>query len=290
MTVGSIIKASDYNIIQSKIGNVLGNGTTQLGYGQVLNSSQVPITKIIDASDMANVRLDAIKAHAHQTGSLPTMPNVTIGQEIPYSVYNTYSSVADTIFTNKNLIDVATQASVENKLSSSRATAWGGESLVQTLVHEFTVSFNTTDARRHFFNAGGEIRLSAIITGGTGAKTTSWLDMFTAMSIIKFSYSGTTASSGAGSAIGNFDLTTTYQDIYIKNGTNSYSDNQYKLSAKVDSTSKIITFRVEMNDGVNNFYDESVTGTLTSSIAQLRPTGIYVEVPSPVYANLITIS
>ena len=117
MAIGSLIAASDYNVIQSKVGNVLGNGVGQTGYGQILNSSQVPISKTIDSNDMAILRLDTVKAHAHQTGSLPELPTISVGDDIPYSVYQTYSNVADTIYTNKNLIDIATQASVENKIS-----------------------------------------------------------------------------------------------------------------------------------------------------------------------------
>ena len=290
MATGSLITAADYNLIQSKVGNVLGNGFSQLGYGQILNSSQVPITKVIDASDISSLKLDAVRAHAHQTGELPLLPDVIIGQEIPYDVYQTYTSVADTIFTNKNLINIATQASVENKLSSTRSTIWGGASVTQLIVHEFTVTFDTSDARRHFFNAGGEIRFAANIVNGTGGKTLSWVAGFAAMAIVKFSYAGTTASSGTGSSIGNFALTTEYQIIYVKNGTNSYVDNQYKIKAKTDPSAKVITFRIEIDDGIDNLYDEAVNGTITSSITQLRPTGMYVSVPTPIYANLITLS
>ena len=290
MAIGSLITASDYNVIQSKVGNVLGNGVGQSGYGQILSSSQIPISKTIDSNDMETLKLDTVKAHAHQTGSLPALPTVNIGDEIPYSVYQTYSSVADTIYTNKNLIDIATQASVENKISSSRSTVWGGASTTQTIAHEISVSFSTSDARRHYFNAGGEIRFSANIINGIGAKTAEWVSMFTSMSIIKFSYSGVTALSGTTSNIGNYALTTAYQNIYSKNGTSTYSDNQYLIKAKVDTTSKIITFRIEFTDGANNNNDESVNGTLTSSVLQLRPTGIYVSVPTPIYANLITLS
>ena len=290
MAIGSLITASDYNVIQSKVGNILGNGVGQTGYGQVLNSSQVPISKTINSNDIEVLRLDAVRAHAHQTGTLPVLPTVNVGDEIPYSVYEAYSTVADSIFVNKNAIDIATQASVENKISSSRSTLWGGASAVQQLTHEFTVTFANTDARRHFFNAGGEIRYSASIINGTGAKTTEWVGMFTAMATVKFSYNAVVASSGTGSSIGNFNLTDVYQTVFLKYGTGLYSDNFVSIKAKGAQTSNVVTFMIELYDGVANLYDESINGTLTSSVSQLRPTGIYVSVPTPTYANLVTIS
>lgn len=290
MAIGSLITASDYNVIQSKVGTVLGNGVAQSGYGQILNSSQVPISKTITSNDIEVLRLDAVKAYAHQTGTLPVLPTVNVGDEIPYSIYSSYSSVADSIYTNKNAIDIATQASVENKISSSRSTIWGGASTIQQLNHEVAVTFASTDARRHFFNAGGEIRFSESIINGTGSKTSEWVSMFTAMATVKFSYNATVASSGTGSSIGNFDLTDVYQTVFLKYGTGTYSDNYILIKAKGSQTSNIATFMIELFDGVANLYDEAINGTLTSSVSQLRPTGIYVSVPTPTYANLITIS
>lgn len=290
MAIGSLITASDYNAIQSKVGTILGNGVSQSGYGQILNSSQVPIDKTITSNDMETLKLDAVKAYAHQTGSLPVLPTLNVGDEIPYSVYQTYSTVADSIYTNKNLINVATQASAENKLSSSRSTIWGGISTVQKISHEFSVIFSSVDSRRHFFNAGGEIRFAASIINGTGAKTNAWVGMFTSMGNVKFSYNATSASSGTGSSIGNFNLSTGYQTVFIKSGTSTYSDNYVSIKAKGEQSINTVTFLIEFYDGVSNLYDEAVNGTITSSISQLRPTGAYVSVPSPTYANLATLS
>jgi hypothetical protein len=290
MAIGSLITASDYNVIQSKVGNVLGNGVGQSGYGQILNSSQVPVEKTVNSNDIEVLRLDTVKAYVHQTGTLPVLPTVSVGDEIPYSIYQTYSNVADSVYTNKNLINIATQASAENKLSSSRSTLWGGVSTVQKITHEFSVTFLNVDSRRHFFNAGGEIRISAAIINGSGSKTSTWVSMLSSMAYVKFSYNATTASSGTGSNIGNFNLTSAYQQVFVKYGTSIYSDNYVSVKAKGEQSSNIATFMVELFDGTSNLYDESVNGTITSSVSQLRPTGLYVSVPSPIYANLTTLS
>lgn len=292
MAIGAFITAARYNSIQAKVGNVLGNGVGQTGYGQVsrLKSSQVPVSKLITSFDMENLRDDIIKAHAHQTGTLPTLPVTAISDDVGDAEYVVYEAAATTVLANKSLIDVASQASVESKISSSRAAVWGGTSQQPSLVHQVSVTFGSVDQRRHFFNAGGEIRFSANIVSGSGTKTSNWASMLNDMSTIKFNYNSTSAQSGTGSSIGNFALNGTFQNIYNKFGTSIYSDNQYSITARGDQSSNVITFNITFFDGTSNVVDESVNGTITSTVSQLRPTGIYVEVPTPVYQNLNVLS
>lgn len=310
MAIGDLVTAARYNVIQSKAGNVLGNGTGQLGYGQPLQSYQLNVGKQVDSVDMTRLRSDLIKIHAHQTGTLPSsLPIISQFADIQDDEYLTYESVADTIYNNRNLIDISTQSSAENKISSQRQSIWGGAGQVNTIVHEFSVTFpggfpvtninGTTqtatgaDHRRHFFNAGGEIRFSASIVNGTGSKTLDWASMFISMSNVRFGHSSTTASSGAGTSIGNFNLTDTFQTVFLKAGSSSYSDNSYTVKAKGAQNTDEIVFRIEISDNngsANVVYDEAVNGTITSSISQLRPTGSYVAVTTPLYQNLVQLA
>lgn len=308
MATGDLITSARYNVMQSKVGNVLGNGTGQLGYGQTSQSYQLNVGKQVDAADITRLRNDLVKVYAHQTGMLPSgLVNVQPNDEIADVDYVLYENISEEIYTNRNIIDIASQASVENKVQSQRNALWGGAGQTRTLVHEFKVTFpggyqvsninGTTqvatgvDHRRHFFNSGGEIRFSASIVNGTGAKTIDWANMFIAMGAVRFSYNKTLGSSGAGSNIGNFELTDTYQTIFVKSGSSSYSDNLYTVKARGSQNSNEIFFRIEISDNngtvVYTVYDESVNGTITSSISQLRPTGSYVSVFTPLYQNLV---
>lgn len=286
MAVGEIITAARYNGMQAKVATVLGTGADQFGYGQSLVSSSISPTNIVNATHMSTLKTDMIKAYAHQTGSLPTLTTIVSNNDITDAVYVEYEAISTTIYNNKNDIFEATQASVEAKLVDSRNTQWGGSSQPQSVFHEFTVTFANVNQRRHFFNAGGEVRLSATLTGSSGAKYVSWDSMLSAMGIVKFDYAGTSASSGTPSSIGNFDLTAAYQTIFVKSGSGTYSDSDYTIKAKGAQTSNVITFLVEFSDGINNDVDEPVTGTLTSSIGQLRATGSYVEVATPAYQTI----
>lgn len=287
MAVGQIITAARYNIIQARIQSILGNGNGEFGYGQAVQSVSLSPNQQVDASHMTVLKSDLTKAFVHQNGTFPTLASISTGDEIADSESAQYETVSLNIFNNKNAIFIATQASVEVKTTSTRTTQWGGASQPQSIFHEFNVVFNNADHRRHFFNAGGEIRINSNLAGGTGAKNLEWIGMLSAMGTIRFGYTATTATSGVTTNIGNFDLTSSYQVVFNKPGTGVYSDNNYILKARASSNQ--ITFLIEYYDGLTTLLDEPVTGTITSSISQLRPTGIYVEVPTPSYQNIQTL-
>lgn len=292
MAVGDQITAARYNNIQSRIATVLGTGSGTDGYGQTLASSTAAVGAQVTAQDMQELYDDMIAARIHQTGSTPTsiaqiQQADLIGEDTSTNPdgtakgYTDFEGILPTIEGDKFLIDPS-QASVEAAISSTRVSQWNG-----TLTHEFTVTFTNANTRRHFFNAGGEIRFSADLTGGSGAKSSDWATMLSNMGIIKFNYTETASTgTGTGSAIGNYDLTGSYQNVFNKTGSGVYAANDYNVEAREVSTS-VIQFRVLFQDdaGGNPAIDENVDGTLTSTIEQFRPTGIYVEVVTPSYSN-----
>jgi hypothetical protein len=298
MAVGEIISAARYNAMQTKVGNVLGVGSGQFGYGQVpLASNQVSSTNTVNANHMQQLKTDAIKAYVHQTGNDPGLPSVATDADITDTVYASYETISNYIFNNKNDIFEATQASVEAKLTNQRTTSWGGNSQPQSVYHRFRVTFTDDNQARYFFNAGGEVRFSASLTGGSGAKYLEWTGMLTAMGTVKFKYNTTTGGSGTSpNGIGYFELTNTDAIIWIKSGSGVYSANDVIIYARQVSAG-VVEFTVEFNDGATGSggggfspVDDPVTGTLTSTITQLRPTGIYVSVASPVYQTTTNLS
>jgi hypothetical protein len=290
MAVEEIITVARYNQMQSKVALVLGNGSGQYGYGESLQSVQVSTSDTVNASHMENLKTDLTNARVHQTGSAPTLSTVTVSEDITDAVYAQYEAAATSTLNNANDVFESTQTSTESKLTSTRTASWGGSGQVQGVEHHFTVTFNDEDHRRHFFNAGGEIRFSASLTGGTGSKYTNWNAMLQALGTVKFSSLSMTADSGTSSGLGNFELTSSWQTLLIKTGSGVYSANDYTIKGRA-VTNKIY-FQVEFNDdatgsgggGFENV-DDPVTGTLTSTITQLRATGSYVEVATPAYTN-----
>ena len=66
---GTKILASDFNIIQALAQTVLGVGSGQYGYGQVVASNQVKKGDPFKLLDWVNLRTDLLKIGAHQTGN-----------------------------------------------------------------------------------------------------------------------------------------------------------------------------------------------------------------------------
>lgn len=288
MAVGELITVARYNQMQSKVALVYGNGSGQYGYGQSLASNQVSSSDTVNATHMQNLKTDLTNAQVHQTGAVPSLDNVVSTQDITDAVYGDYETTASSVLSNAADV-VETQTSTESKLSSSRTQNWG-TAPASSVEHHFTVTFSSEDNRRHFFNAGGEIRFAASLTGGSGSKYTNWNAMLSALGTLKFSSSNMTGDSGTSSGLGNFELTSSFQTLYVKTGSGVYSDNDYTIKAK--AVSNKIYFQVEFNDdatgsGGGGFedVDEPVSGTLVSTITQRRATGSYVEVPTPTYTN-----
>lgn len=295
--VNQIISATRYNTLQGRIAAIVGQGSGDKGYGQSLNTSSVPVSQLVQVTHMNGLYNDFTNAYVHQTGGLPgTINTVTIANEITEALHQSYETLINTLETNRFTVH-PTQADLESSgINNTRTTVWGGTALPQSIIHEFTVTFSSSTHRRAFFNAGGEVRFAATLTLGVSSghpdynKTLDWRNMMLAMQTIVFNYTQTysTNSSGIGSSIGNYDLTSSYQQIYRKPGSGVYADNEYTIQAKANSDNQLqfkITF-LDANVGIGGA-DEAVNGTLVSQVSQYRPTGIYVEVPTPVY-NIIT--
>ncbi len=288
MAVDELITVARYNQMQAKVALVYGNGSGQYGYGQSVNSNQVSSSDTVNATHMQNLKTDLTNARVHQTGEVPSLDNVLSTQDITDAVYVDYETTASNVLADASDV-VETQTSLVTKISSSRTQNWG-IAPASSVEHHFTITFSSEDSRRHFFNAGGEIRFEASLTGGSGSKYTNWNTMLSALGTLKFSSSNMTGDSGTSSGLGNFELTSSFQTLYVKTGSGVYSDNDYTIKAK--AVSNKIYFQVEFNDdatgsGGGGFedVDEPVTGTLVSTITQRRATGSYVEVPTPAYTN-----
>lgn len=293
MAVGDIITAARYNILQGRIANVMGQGSGDSGYGQVLNSSPVNVGNLITAEVLNNIFDDMLNARVHQTGSVPTtLERVNIGDLIAEDVstdpdgnlkgFADYEDLVSFVENDRFLLD-GSQSTESAGRTSTRTSQWNG-----VIVHEVRVNFGNADNARYFFNSGGELRLTANLSGGAGAKTTDWSNMLSAMGTIKFNYTETTATgTGSTSSIGFYELSSSYQTVFTKQGSGIYSQNQYKLEVKRPEDN-LVDLKITLDDPAYQF-DENVSGQLTSSIRFLRASGVYVSVDSPSFQNLRTL-
>ena len=290
------ILATDYNNIQTKISSVMGIGSGDYGYGQSLSSSQVSVGAKISASQWNNLRTDLIRARQYQTGITQSVSSAIIGSKITDSVSNSiiteYNNIADLAINERNLstLPLVAQSTLTTWNTSTKTVAWNG-----TISHTITATFASANAMRNFFNCGCSVKFYASRTGGTaGTKNSSWTTMLTNMGTISFSRTTTTKTgSGTANNIGYSSLTTSDQLIFQKlTETPLYSPNQYDIYARISGSA--IIFTINFSDlstanteatylGVSSTWriDESIDGTLTSTVQALTATGSNVSSPTP---------
>lgn len=299
------ITAARINNLQSSIALILGTGSGQNGYGQTVTSIPVNNTgDVVEAADMNAIYADILKARVHQVGA-GDIGIAQVVQNLNIVAENTSSYVDDNGVSSidpdgfkKGIVDFETlmlqvqadkaimhssQAALEPGISSTRTSTWNG-----LIYHEVAVTFSSANARRFFFNTGGELRISANNTSASTPKGLDWSQLCSQVGTIKFSSENTISTTGGGSSIGNYDLTSAYQDIYQKVGSGTYSaiyaGNIYTVKARSDIDTRII-FRIEFNDVVfDNNVDNNVDGRLESTLQHYRANGS-VTVTAPSYFN-----
>jgi hypothetical protein len=205
---------------------------------------------------------------------------------------------------------------------STRTSTWGGAGQGQTVNCIFEIVFdggyNVTDStgatvvasgadhRRHFFNTGGEIRISGINSNATNLKGSDWATMLQNMGQVVLGKNKTTVlgtgrardgltdvdlSGSIDSALGNYQLTTSRQIIFQRNGggqSGSYAENAISIYARRNLAGSSITIEVELSDndvgdktGDGPAVDEQVVGTLGIGLDLRRSTGTFISVPEP---------
>ena len=303
MAVGDIITATRYNALQTRVESILGTGSGTEGYGQSTASGQVVIGNTVTASHVNQLQTDIDRISRHQTNqAVGGIASIVIGDQIADETSDdpdgTLKGFADYETSMINLESSPNRFRLSALQSTSGSDpdtlTFGPTPWRNNLNGYFRVVFTSANARRNYFNAGGTITfvsgLVSTATGGNVAKTNDWSTMLSNAGTVSFGYNYTTTSnSGTGSAIGNFQLTSSEQQVFRKTGTGVYADNNYYIRAKeVDNTT--IEFRIWMNEadtgstsgakGVQPI-DEYVVGNLTTTMGFKRASGSYVDTPLP---------
>jgi len=293
--VNQIISAYRYNVLFEAIENILGIPSGDSGYNQTVESQRLPKTRIVYAEDMNKLYNDYVAVYAHQNGTLPaTISNVTDQNEITEALYVAYETLYPLLFANRFDVEASQITGEPAGIDSSRTSTWGGTGTPQSITHEFSVTFAEQNNLNAFFNAGGNIEMSFTMTSvGADDKSQGWETMLSNIGNVTIDYTGTqvTGSGSAQSNTGIYDLTNTYVKIYEKLGSGIYTNNDLEIFARKDAN--VIYFKIVLADesvgtdpdGAGPI-DEVVNGNITSYVRQNRPTGSYVEIPTPSYNNI----
>ena len=273
--IGSIIEAVDYNSIRSKIINVMGAGSGQTGYGQTTLSTTVATGNIVTKEQWDALRYDLLNARIHQDGLVPLIVTPETGQPIRFgSGYpnSQYNAQAELSITNKWNLGSG-QFVIDAGTTTVRSTAW-----VSEVTTTCTVTFNTVDQARWFFNSGGKIRVTSSRTGGTGSpQNSAWSSLLAT--------AGTQALGGNNAGVNFYNLTNSYQLFFQTSASSPYSGNQYRidvLSNVADNSiggATILTFRIRFTDSYTyggtggTSFPDTVDGTLSVIIDEIRASG-----------------
>ena len=274
---GDTITADQYNIFvnnsSSPFGynHFAGTGEDQYGLGQTHLATVSGGSTTITAAQFNNLLtgIDNIANHTNDTMTART--SVAAGDEIAIKS-NLEADLATLAASVAGGSTSATALTTSSALQTVTSSAEGWDS---SATQEVSVTFASADAMRHFFNAGGKVRITQGTTqASTSPKDQSYIDMGTAIGNLDIASQATTRSGSGetlttdGLANGFHDLGTGYTTLIKLTSDNSnYTSNTVEISAKLNAavgTAVTMTVKVVATDGAN---DTQFTSPNTSGVA-----------------------
>lgn len=211
-----------------------------------------------------------------------------------------------------------TTTSTKNFGSTDRVSAWNGN-IYGELDVIFDATYTTTDTngsttalsgttddhRRHFFNTGGDIRITVGFDSPVSSKDSRWAEMFTNMGTVILGKNATTCTgtgnaadgvtdvNGNGStdpAVGNYQLTAGYKLIFKRFAASGpYQENFIEISAKKvgDNTIRIrvLLNDVDTGDPLDDENVQQAGGTISAGLDLKRATGSNISIPEPTFGE-----
>lgn len=167
-----------------------------------------------------------------------------------------------------------TSATALTTSSALQTVTTGSEGWNTSATQEVSVTFANADKMRHFFNAGGKVRITVGTSqSSTSPKDQSFIDLGSAIGNLDIGAQATTRSGSGetlttnGLANGFHDLGTSYTVLLKLTSNNSnYTSNAVELSAKLDAavgTAVTITVKMVATDPAS---DTNYTSPNTSGV------------------------
>lgn len=170
------VSASDFNLVQSKIGGVLGTpspSTANLGYNITKVSNQVAQYAKVYGADLNNMITDANIASQHQTGAATTLTPVARTKLIEADDLLSVATVVNTLYNNRNVAGVG-QLSVVTSDSYSNGSSWSA-----THSYKIRLDWGSNSEFRGWANLGGFLAIGGSMSGGSGSvQDSSWNSLF----------------------------------------------------------------------------------------------------------------
>ena len=295
-TIGDSIDASDFNQLASEVNSVMGVGSGTFGYG-VSTLSTVAPASTVRAGEWAAFRGNIDDAAVHQGTDVAAIASAVLPPASAFEIgdliiaydgdigRHNLPALSDDVVTNRADIAGSQSFVTASVLSSKRQATWNVQ-----LVHEFTATFASADSARHFFNAGGEIRIRASRSGGaSNAKNTDWTNLLSNAGTYTFD----------ASVYFNPNANTALVQRNTAGGASAYAANDWTIferridnidgSAVRGSQGRVVRFRVEFNDDAAEGVDELVSGNIFNVVDHKSSTGRVVPAV-PTYATITALT
>lgn len=262
--VGSVNNTQAYGseaACAGKLAAIYGVGYGTYGLGQTpIILPTVSTSTLVQSSDWMNI-FYALQSIAYHTGtnltpySLPILPtpllpttnylapgNLVATSDVEFTPPGTtydWSGAIGAVEALRTSFDPTYMKRDDSaSLTSNRPQT---RTFNSEIYHKFTVTFPSEDAARYFFNSGSQIRLTAYVDGNNGSGASiAWANYLTTnysnLGYIGFGATTTQQiggdSTGVGTTIGYFDLTTSFQDVFTLQFQTNYD---IKVRAKTSS-------------------------------------------------------
>jgi len=261
---GDTITGDQYNIFANNssspfgYNHFAGTGSGEYGLGQTHIATVTGGSTTITASQWNTLLTGIDNIGNHTNDTLTARSSVAAGDTI--AIKTALEADLATLAASVAGGSVNATALGTNAVgSSTNAATWNSTSTI-----ERSVTFASADAMRHFFNAGGKIRVDpSCITGIDGSKDTVFDDLTTTAigNLDIGSQASTRSGSGEtlttnGLANGFHDLGTGYTTIIKLTSDNSgYTSNTVEISAKLDAavgSATVITIKMVSTDAADD--------------------------------------
>lgn len=280
---GSIIAAADYNTLingANQLNTVWATGTGNVGYGQSAIST-VASSGTVTASQWATLinRLNSIKTH--QSGAGTGISATTAGSTVNF--ISTLQANVDSAYTNRTSFTTQGTTVTGSTFSPALTNATTQSALTYTVIR--TITFQSGDQARYFFNCGGQINLVSIsatnndATSRSGDIVTMIHTNFGGLTALRSATNGGRTGTGGtlttgNTAIGYQTLTTAnVTPILVTSTTANYTNDTFKCDVKSNGV-----------QGANADHGNVITISCTifsaSSAAYAVPAAIPVYVPA----------
>jgi hypothetical protein len=301
---GSLISASDYNgfvgtnpsAAPNLLNTIYGEGSGRSGYGQT-EVSLVPQDAVVSFSSW-NALITAMNKIAKHQGTniidISIDADSIITAQIPAgSITSAFTTNLESLYTNRN--NCAAQGAAIATTVTQRAS-WGTQ-----IYFSHTITFDSGDDARNFFNAGGQIAITFSHPNGTGIDTL-WTNLARDCGTIVVSapssgsakvaggtYTGVTKVGGSGTPTvlalnaGYYSLTSNYREIFKQvaaSGNYKYLSSFISVNIKSNGTrgyngdmGNVITIITKFDEIPEGMAGGTLASQGTAVTVALRPPG-----------------